>query len=232
MLFVAGNWQRKVKQTETILAIEAAIGGGSLAIIRRDGFEVSISGGISRAESILQQIEVVTDREGISLSDLNSIAVSLGPGSFTGIRIGIATALGLRRALSIECMGVSTLEAMAYAAPNQGRTIPVIPTGRNLFAVQEFDVDGNERTEIGDAEIVDESELMDRIEKGRDVHFVLHPEVVAVNNRLSDLESMRHLSVCDTDLATLIGRRAISSCGTLDLIPLYLRPRERSSDGG
>ena len=51
---------------------------------------------------------------GVAFADLDRIGVTVGPGSFTGLRVGLAFAKGLATALSIPCVGVTTLEAMAY----------------------------------------------------------------------------------------------------------------------
>ncbi len=190
---------------------------------------MSTSGKVSRAEAILQAIESLTERAGVSLSDLDAIAVSIGPGSFTGIRIGIATAIGLKKALSIDCIGVSALEAMAYSVNNQVRIIAVLPTGRNLFAAQHFDLGVDEGHAVGSAEILDAEELARRFADPGESHFVVHPDVIANDNLAAAGGSMDHLTVCQNDIATLIGKRALAGGGQCELVPLYLRPRERAS---
>ncbi|MGQ0543253.1 MAG: tRNA (adenosine(37)-N6)-threonylcarbamoyltransferase complex dimerization subunit type 1 TsaB, partial [Blastocatellia bacterium] len=100
--------------SHTVLAIESAIQDGSIALFR-DGKEIASVGGsddVSRAEELLPNIEKLFNDTGIKFDEIDLIAVSRGPGSYTGIRIGIATVLGLARALNISCAGVSVLEAM------------------------------------------------------------------------------------------------------------------------
>lgn len=100
---------------QLLLSIEAGVAGGSIAL-SRDG-EVIDSwrgrGDISRAEDLLSNISTVLQANDSTLADVKTLAVSLGPGSYTGIRIGISTALGLRSALGAEVVGISVLEAMA-----------------------------------------------------------------------------------------------------------------------
>ena len=68
----------------------------------------------SHSTTLLPAIEKLLTAAGISVKDLELIACSAGPGSFTGVRIGVATAKGLAAPFDIPCIGVSSLEAMAY----------------------------------------------------------------------------------------------------------------------
>lgn len=64
---------------------------------------------------------------------LDRIAVTIGPGSFTGVRVGLAFAKGLSVALARPCIGVSTLQALAASHPGESRRAAVIDGGRSLF---------------------------------------------------------------------------------------------------
>lgn len=70
---------------------------------------------------------------GLAFSALEGIAVTLGPGSFTGVRVGLAFAKGLSLALTRPCIGVSTLRALAGCVPGGDRRAAVIDGGRALF---------------------------------------------------------------------------------------------------
>ena len=85
---------------------------------------------------------------GVSRHDLDLIAVSAGPGSFTGIRIGIATALGLKTGLGVKMSSVSALEAMAATHKDAGEFHVAVPVGRNSICVQRFETAGSEVTTL------------------------------------------------------------------------------------
>lgn len=87
----------------------------------------------THSEQLLPMIHQLLQLCECPLSEIDVLAVSLGPGSFTGIRIGVATAKGLAQALSIPVVGVNSLEALAWQANAfQGQVIPLVDAQRKL----------------------------------------------------------------------------------------------------
>ena len=81
----------------------------------------------SRAVTLLEDVDALLRQAGARPADLGGLAVGTGPGSFTGVRIGLATARGLALALDLGVAGVSTLAALAAGAPG---ALPVIDARR------------------------------------------------------------------------------------------------------
>src|SRR5438045_7493716 len=81
----------------------------------------------SRAVRVLADAEELLERAGAEPRELSRLVVGTGPGSFTGVRIGLAAARALAFALDLQVAGVSTLDALAAGAPG---AVPVIDAGR------------------------------------------------------------------------------------------------------
>ena len=99
-----------------ILAIESS-GLVASAAVAEDGLlktEFTINNRLTHSETLLPMIRSMFDISGLDMHKTDAIAVSAGPGSFTGLRIGAATAKGLALALNIPVISVSSLKAMAY----------------------------------------------------------------------------------------------------------------------
>ena len=142
----------------------------------RDGVEVSHwigSASVSKAEELLVNIDAMLKSARVSKHQINMVAVSAGPGSFTGIRIGLATALGLKNGLGIEMSSVSALTAMAAAADLQGTVIVAVPAGRNAICVQEFKSVGD-LLAVSNPQTVAEEAFADTLYTSVGIHFVLH----------------------------------------------------------
>ena len=87
--------------------------------------------GYSHAERLHVFIEEIIKEAGISLNDLSAVAVSQGPGSYTGLRIGVSAAKGLCFALDIPLISIHTLKAMATAISiEEGVKIPLLDARR------------------------------------------------------------------------------------------------------
>jgi tRNA threonylcarbamoyladenosine biosynthesis protein TsaB len=87
--------------------------------------EIRLSWPETRSAHLLPAIDYLLREAGWRLADLNLIAVGSGPGSFTGIRIGLSTALGLAQSLRVPMAAVSGLDALAFSVPHVGRRLGV-----------------------------------------------------------------------------------------------------------
>ena len=101
-----------------ILGIESTAKAASTALWQ-DGEMLSLSvqrTALTHSRTLLPMAENMLENAGLSIQDVDAVAVAQGPGSFTGVRIGVATVKGLCWAAEKKAIGVSTLEAMAYLA--------------------------------------------------------------------------------------------------------------------
>lgn len=102
------------------LCLESSAKTASAALFEGEKFlgQYFQADGLTHSRTLLPMAEALLNNTEHDMKDLDLIAVAHGPGSFTGLRIGMAAAKGLAWALEIPAIGVSTLEAMAYGGPN------------------------------------------------------------------------------------------------------------------
>ncbi len=118
-----------------ILAIESSGNVASVAIAGKEKIlaEYTVNIGKTHSQTLLPMIDRVLGDAEMSVNDMSAIAISRGPGSFTGLRIGSATAKGLAASAEIPIVDVPTLEALAVGVGNAGGRLicPVIDARRN-----------------------------------------------------------------------------------------------------
>jgi tRNA threonylcarbamoyladenosine biosynthesis protein TsaB len=131
-----------------ILAIETSTRAGSVAIARGEEILASRAGDAcsSHSQDLIENIDAVLNEAGVELSAVDLFAAAIGPGSFTGLRIGLATAKSLAVSLDRRCVGVSTLGAVSHAAGVAERIVALLPAGRGevfaqMFAVRDDEVE-------------------------------------------------------------------------------------------
>jgi tRNA threonylcarbamoyl adenosine modification protein YeaZ len=131
--------------TATDVATSALVGDGEVLGERT-----------SRAVTLLEDVDALLRQAGMHTRDVEALAVGIGPGSFTGVRIGLSTARGLALALDIPVAGISTLAALAAGAPG---AVPVIDARRRevfvpgrVVAPGELDVEPG-RTYVGNGAV-------------------------------------------------------------------------------
>jgi tRNA threonylcarbamoyladenosine biosynthesis protein TsaB len=207
--------------TQVILAIETAINGGSIALLRSGETLYRKADQISRAAELIGAIDVALTSVNISSDDLHMIAVSTGPGSFTGIRVGISTALGLARSLEIAESGISLFDAIAFSNPMDGAAV-VIPLGRGRFGVQSFPCDGSVAKTASVPTSMIESELSEMIFKTPSSKFLIYgdEDLFVGSETMSRIPP--NVSFIDENLAVLIAKRAINLELPGELSPIYL----------
>jgi tRNA threonylcarbamoyladenosine biosynthesis protein TsaB len=125
-----------------VLAFDTATDRATSALV--DDGEV-LGERVSRASTLLEDVDALLRQAGAHPGDLDALAVGVGPGGFTGIRIGLAAARGLSLALDVPAAGVSTLDALAAGA---AAAVPVIDAKR-----REVFVPGPRAVAPGDLEV-------------------------------------------------------------------------------
>ena len=136
----------------TILALDCSTSACSAAVRGPDGLlAVERATGRGQAEAMVPLVGAVLAKAGCDWPDIGLIGVTVGPGSFTGLRIGLATARALSLARRIPVAGVTTADLLAFSLPDEARGRPfliAIDSKRDDLFVQPFGADGLPAGEI------------------------------------------------------------------------------------
>ena len=120
-----------------ILSADTSTDVLSIALSTDNSYEERlVKGRFSHSEDLLAEIESLLSRAGIGMADLDLLAVTKGPGSFTGLRIGMASMKGISSALSVPLVSIPTLDAIAEAASTYpGAILPAIDARKHRFYI-------------------------------------------------------------------------------------------------
>ena len=127
-----------------ILSVETATLAGSVVVSRGNEILGIVTGdaGVSHSNTLLADVDKLLTETQIALPEIDLFAVATGPGSFTGLRIGIATIKALAATLDRPTAGIPTLEAVALAGGVSAESVALLPAGRGEVFAQLFSVLG------------------------------------------------------------------------------------------
>jgi tRNA threonylcarbamoyladenosine biosynthesis protein TsaB len=192
---------------EYILCIETSTTNCSVSLSKKGETLVlkeDYNNNYSHAERLHLFIEEVINEAKITTKDLSAIAISKGPGSYTGLRIGVSAAKGLCFALEIPLISVSTLEALADQIKiNEGIIITMLDARRMEVYSAVFDKHNNQIRETK-AQVLDENSFKSYLNEGK-VYFVgngvqkskeviTHENAFFIENKLPSSENMSKIA--------------------------------------
>lgn len=155
-----------------ILAIETSAQAGSVALLTDESLvtQVVLPADRRSAQSLAPAIDQLLRSAGVKPAELGLVATTIGPGSFTGLRVGVTTAKTLAYAVGCQCLGVDTLEVIALQAagehsPDQELHVVLDAQRKELFLAR-FRLEGSEPVRLGDNTIVPASEWLASLQPG------------------------------------------------------------------
>lgn len=133
-----------------LIAIETCFGNCSVALYNNETFlgYYETEKKSMQAEKLFVLIKQALDENNLKIDDISHLALTVGPGSFTGVRIGIAAALALNIAKNIKVLCLSSLQVFAYKNKSDEDFTITIDASRNEFYTQVFSTDLEELSEI------------------------------------------------------------------------------------
>lgn len=150
-----------------ILAIESSAAAASVAVCEDDVLIAQSfqNTGLTHSRTLMPMAEDLLKNCGLTLTEIEVIAVAAGPGSFTGLRIGVATAKGLAWAEEKPCAACSTLESMAWqVAHMEGELCPCMDARRNQVYNARFLAEKGSLTRLAPDRAISLEELADEVE--------------------------------------------------------------------
>jgi tRNA threonylcarbamoyl adenosine modification protein YeaZ len=188
-----------------LLALDTAMAACSAAILDtdRDVILARRWAAMDRghAEALAPMVEAVLRESGLVPAELNRIGVTAGPGTFTGVRIGLAMARGLGLALSVPVAGLDSLSAIAANAPPDREVFVVADARKDEVYAATFEADGSRRS---GPEVLSASEAANRLRGGITVLGTAADRIVA----LAGAENCLHPSGLDLPDAAVFARLA------------------------
>ena len=167
------------KQAIIAMSIETATRSGSLALLHDQNVCAQWEGGetTSHSSELLVEIEKLLSQTEFNLGDLDLLAGAIGPGSFTGLRVGLATLKGLATALQKPVCGVPTLEAMAFGHPGENTKITVLSAGRNEVYAQIWKLNKkNELVAETALKTIDLTSLLSKLDSNQVLDWIITKE--------------------------------------------------------
>lgn len=217
-----------------ILAFESSAKAASVALMQ-DGILLAESfqnNGKTHSATLMPMAQQVLEDCGVTAAELDAVAVAKGPGSFTGVRIGVAAAKGLAWGAQKPVCGVSTLEAMATQLSMQAGIIcPVMDARRSQVYNALFLSDGKTLTRLTPDRAISLEDLKKDLEKEEKTIFLVGDGTKLCYNTLS--EALPHLTLPPAHLemqrasGVAMAAERLAQQGGLqapgELVPNYLR---------
>ncbi len=213
-----------------IMAFESSAKAASVALLR-DGrlvSQYSQCSGLTHSRTLLPMAEDMLKNAEMSLKDVDCFAVAHGPGSFTGIRIGVSTVKGLAWAADKPCVGVSTLEAMAWHGLSAGGYVcPVMDARRSQVYNALFKIENGRPKRLCEDRPIGLAELSAEL-RGLNAPVLLVGDGAAITGAWLDREGIAYTVAPENLLwqsawgvAMAASEKEPRSCD--ELLPVYLR---------
>ena len=158
------------------LAFESSAKAASVALLRDGSLisQYSQCSGLTHSRTLLPMAEDLLKNAELKLADVDLFAVAHGPGSFTGIRIGVSTVKGLAWACDKPCVGVSTLESMAWHGLSAGGLVcPVMDARRSQVYTALFEIRDGQPQRLTEDKPISLEELAAQLRQQDQVPFLV-----------------------------------------------------------
>lgn len=211
-----------------ILSIDTASNLCTVAILedKKCIKEIIVNDARNHSEKIMPVIEQVLQETSLTLKDIDLIVCDRGPGSFTGIRIGVGTVIAFQDCLNIPCVGISSLETLAYNVNKDGIICSLIDAKNNNVYFGLFERKNSEYTQIGNLEFKNINDVITFLQTQTSPITFVGDGATANKDFISN--SIQSCTFYDkNDLSSyslgIAGYEAFKKGTSTSIMPLYLR---------
>lgn len=217
-----------------ILGMDTSSRACSVAVVEDDCLicEFVINNKKTHSQKLMPMIETMLNMSDLSIEDMDAIAVSVGPGSFTGLRISMATAKAISHVNNIPILAVNALESLAGNMDICDKKIyPILDAQRTQVYTAKYEYKNDELVELEGMDVKEIDDLIEIIKNSGEECIVLGEAVSKYEDKLSEVENIhipavshnvtKAASVCAVALAKYKRGEGVHSC--YDVNPIYIR---------
>lgn len=179
--------------------------------------KIELNNGLTHSETLMPILKQILEKNSLVLKDFDLIAVDIGPGSFTGIRIGVATAKAFSDSLTIPCVGIDSLEILAYQIKEPSIVCSAIDCKNDNCYFALYELRNNEYLILEAPSAKTKQEVTDLLDSKYS-----NKEIKFVGDAFSSKSLFNHLSVENLNLAALKKFTRNNFHGE-EILPLYLK---------
>ena len=184
------KFKNSLEKKMKVLAIETSSVVCSCSICTEEKIlaKCSISTGLFHSKTLMGMVDFIFSLSNVELKNLKAVAVSLGPGSFTGLRIGLAVAKGICFGLNIPCVGVSTLKALSYNLLGfKGLVCPCMDAKNQRVYTSFFNSFENEQKRLIKDSVLEIKSLKKQLQQKKEKIFLVGDAATICYEQLKDL---------------------------------------------
>lgn len=217
-----------------VLGIDTSSQAASIAIMENEKLiaEYTINTKKTHSQKLMIMIEEMFNLSDMKIEEIDLIGVCIGPGSFTGLRIGMSTAKAIAHVRNIPIVGVNSLESLAFNMSFSKYTIcPIIDAQRNQVYTNSYSWENNELISKDDINVISIDELIENAKNGPEEVILLGEAISLYKEKIENAKNIniapssnnisRASSLCQLAINKYNNKIDVHNCYTIN--PMYIR---------
>ena len=217
-----------------ILGIDTSSNASSVSVIEDNKLicEYTVNTKTTHSQKLMPMIENMLSMSGVNIKEIDAIAICIGPGSFTGLRIGMATAKAISHVNNLPIIGVNSLEILAGNMNLYDKKIcSILDAQRNQVYTGRYKFENGSIVEIQPVDVVEIENLLEEISKDNDEWILVGEAVYKYEDKIKEIKNIdipapshnvtKASSLCSIAMEKYNNNVDIHNC--YDINPMYIR---------